>query len=153
MIKILMKQKKISLDVKKIEIMLQAMLSSLGYDDFDCAVVCTTNATIRKYNRHFRQKDKATDVLSFPFHPDLVAGKRIKVKHPEDKNLGDIIISLEYLKNDCARWNRTFFEHFQAILAHGVAHLLNYDHQTDEEFEVMQKIEKKLLKAIKTSSS
>jgi rRNA maturation RNase YbeY len=147
-IKIVNRQKKIALDTKNIQNILQAMISSLGYDDFDIAIVFTTNATVRKYNRDFRDKDKPTDVLSFPFHPDLEAGKRIKIKHPDDKNLGDIIISLEYLQKDCSRWNRTFFEHLIAILAHGVAHLLNYDHQTDEEFEVMQKIEKKLLKAI-----
>lgn len=124
------------------------MLNELGYDDFDIGILLTTNATIRKYNHKYRNKDKATDVLSFPFHPDLKAGERIKVSESENKNLGDIVISLEYLKEDCARWNRSFKEHLVAILVHGVAHLLNYDHQTDAEFKVMRKVEKNLLKSV-----
>jgi probable rRNA maturation factor len=125
------------------------MLASLGYADFDLGILLTTNATIRRYNKTYRDKDKATDILSFPYHESLKPGQKIVVKSPEDKNMGDIIISLEYVRKDAIiRWNRYFDDHMTVLLAHGIAHLLNYDHQTDAEFEVMQKVEKKLLKAV-----
>ncbi len=127
----------------------QTMMAVLGYGDFDLGIWLTTNATIRKFNKTYRSKDKATDILSFPYHTELQAGQRIKVRSPEDKNLGDLIISLEYVRKDApVKWERSFDEHLTVLLAHGLAHLLNYDHITDEEFAVMQKIEKKLLKAL-----
>lgn len=149
MITINNRQRKIKVNIKEMEHHINVMLQALGYPNFDVGVLLTTNATIRKYNRDYRQKDKATDILSFPYHTELKPGEKIKVKDPEDKNLGDMIISLEYVKKDAPKtWGRSLEEHLINLLAHGLAHLLNYDHQTDEEFAVMQKIEKKLLKAL-----
>ncbi len=143
------RQRKIAVDIALMQTMLEKMIKALGYPNFDVGVLLTTNASIRAYNRDYRHKDKATDILSFPYHVDLTPGEKIKVQSPEDKNLGDLIISLEFVKKDAPkRWRCSFEEHLPVLLAHGLAHLLNYDHQTDEEFEVMQKIERKLLKAI-----
>lgn len=149
MITINNRQRKIKVNLKKMEHHLSVMLQALGYPNFDVGVLLTTNVTIRRYNRDYRHKDKATDILSFPYHTQLKAGEKIKVSDVDDKNLGDMIISLEYVQKDAPKtWNRSFEEHLTHLLAHGLAHLLNYDHQTDEEFAVMQKVEKKLLKAI-----
>lgn len=127
------------------------MLKALKYDNLDLGIWFTTNKTIRLYNRDYRRKDKPTDILSFPYHPDLKPGERIMVHSPEDANLGDLIISLEYVQKEAHKtWDRTFDEHLTALLAHGIAHLLGYDHETDEEFVLMQKVEKKLLKAVTT---
>lgn len=149
MIQLINRVKKIRVNEKKIQSIVAVMLDVLKYADFDIGILFTTNRSIRILNREYRQKDKPTDVLSFPFHPDLVPGSRIKAQSSDDKNLGDIIISLEYLKKDCSRWERSFDDHLIVILAHGIAHLLNYDHQTDEEYEQMQKVERRLLKAAK----
>jgi|LakMenEpi03Aug12_release.lakeMendotaPanAssembly.Ray.scaffolds.fasta_scaffold195524_2 probable rRNA maturation factor len=131
----------------------QAMLKYLGYADFDLGIWLTTNKTIRHYNKTFRGKDKPTDILSFPYHEQLKPGEKILVREPEDKNLGDIIISLEYVRKDAIeRWQRDFDEHMIILLAHGIAHLLNYDHINDNDFAVMQKIESKLIKAGKKIS-
>lgn len=142
-------QHSISVDKTSLVRTAQAMLKSLGYGDFDMGIWLTTNTTIRRYNATYRSKDKATDILSFPYHESLKPGQKIVVKDPEDKNIGDIIISLEYVRKDAPkRWNRYFDDHMTVLLAHGIAHLLNYDHETDEEFATMQKVEKKLLKAV-----
>ena len=93
-------QRKIKIDTKKIESDIQRMLDIAGYSDFDIGVWFTTNKTIRAYNKKYRQKDKPTDILSFPYHTSLKPGDAIQVKDPEDKNLGDIIISLEFAKLD-----------------------------------------------------
>lgn len=148
MIKIINKQKKIKVNETELKKIIQKMLASLGYQDFDIGIFLTTNPTIKRYNKQYRGKDTATDILSFPYHSDVKAGKKIVVKTPEDKNLGDIIISLEYAKRAAPDWNRSFKEHLTCLLAHGIAHLLNYDHKTDAAFKVMQKVEAKLLKAI-----
>lgn len=127
----------------------QAMLTCLGYADFDVGIWLTTNKTIRHYNKTFRGNDKPTDILSFPYHEQLKPGERILAREPEDKNLGDIIISLEYVQKDAiVRWQRDFDDHMIVLLAHGIAHLLNYDHINDDDFAIMQKVEKKLLKAV-----
>jgi len=139
-------QRNIKINQKHIEQQAQAMLAALNYADFDLGIWFTTNKTIQHYNKTYRNKDKPTDILSFPFHPTLKPGQRIKITSPEDKNLGDLIISLEFVKKDAPiRWNRSFDEHLKILLAHGIAHLLGYDHETDEEFAIMQKVEKKLL--------
>ncbi len=148
MIRIINKQRKILVNETLIKKTVHKMLAVLGYEHFDIGIYLTTNNTIRKYNREFRKKDKSTDILSFPFHPDLVAGKRIVVTCPEDENLGDIIISLEYVQKKAPEWERSFEEHVTALLAHGIAHLLNYDHITDEEYRIMSKVERKLLKTV-----
>lgn len=149
MITIKNRQRKINIDLQKMEHEVSLMLQALGYAHFDVGILLTTNVSIRRYNREYRQKDKPTDILSFPYHTDLKPGEKIKVLSPDDQNLGDMIISLEFVKKDAPiRWERTFEEHLTHLLAHGIAHLLNYDHITDEEFVVMQRVEKKLLKSL-----
>jgi rRNA maturation RNase YbeY len=133
-----------SLELKKIT---EVMLDALGYPDFDVYILLTTDKAIQQYNRDFRQKDKPTDILSFPFHPDHKPGKKLRVTQDDEKNLGDIIISLAYVDRTACNWNRSFHDHLVALLAHGLAHLLNYDHQTDAEYRVMRRIENKLLRA------
>jgi probable rRNA maturation factor len=148
MITITNRQRKIAVSLDVMRKQVATMLSVLRYDDFDIGILLTTDESIRRYNRDFRHKDKPTDILSFPFYPDLKPGERIKPLSQDEKNLGDIIISVAYVQRKAPEWNRTFEEHLTALLAHGIAHLLNYDHQTDEEFKVMQRVEKKILKAV-----
>ena len=137
-----------SVDVETTKKIIAKMVADLGYDGFDVGVLLTTNKTIQRYNRDYRKQDKPTDILSFPYHSNLKPGDRIIVTCEDDRNLGDIIISLEYVKAHAAEWDRTIKQHLHALLAHGIAHLLNYDHQTDQEYEVMQKVESTLLQAI-----
>jgi len=121
-------QRKIKVNVPALKRALQKMLASAGYPDFDLGVWLTTNATIRSYNQKYRKIDKPTDILSFPYHPDLKPGQKIVVRDPEDRNLGDLIISLEFAIADAPNWDRSFTEHLHALCAHGIAHLLGYDH-------------------------
>jgi len=141
-------QRKIKFNATQFKKDTQKLLNALNYGDFDIAIWLTTNETIRRFNRDFRNKDKATDILSFPYHPDLKAGKRIVVQDEEDKNLGDIIISLEYVKQDAPRWDKTFEERMRILLVHGICHLLGYDHIEDADYEIMHKKEAELLKTV-----
>ena len=135
-------------DNKAVQKDIQILLDELDYADFDISIWFTTNVTIRKYNREYRKKDKATDILSFPYHPDLKPGEHIQVKDPEDKNLGDIIISVEYVECDAQNLGVTLEQRIKRLLVHGVCHLLGYDHIQDDDYKIMLAQEKKLLKKI-----
>jgi rRNA maturation RNase YbeY len=123
----------------------QLILDNLGYKDFDLGILLTDNATIHEYNRVYRHKDKPTDILSFAYHADLVAGEPIVVLDAEDKNLGDIIISLEYVREDAHNWEQSFEQRMHVLLVHGICHLRGYDHIDDEDYVVMHKEEDRLL--------
>lgn len=149
MILIKNQQRKIAIDLEKLKTDAQQILAALKYEDFDLGILITTNATIRKYNRDFRHKDKPTDILSFPAHPALQAGKRIKVHSDDDKNLGDLIISAEYVAKDAAKLNVTLAERLEVLLVHGICHLLGYDHIEDADWRRMRAKEAALLKKLR----
>ena len=111
MIKIINKQKKIKINEIELKKVILKMLTCLGYQKFDIGIFLTTNPTIKRYNKQYRSKDTATDILSFPYHTNFKPGKKIVIKTPEDKNLGDIIISLEYARRAAPDWNRSFKKH------------------------------------------
>lgn len=148
MITIKNRQRKIPIDTAQLEKDAHTLLKALGYEDFDLGILLTSNKTIRSYNKSYRSKDKATDILSFAYHPTLKPGDRITVVHDEDKNLGDLIIAPEYVINDLERWRQTFEQRMKVLLVHGICHLLGYDHETDQEYEVMHAKELSLLKYI-----
>ena len=148
MITIRSTQRKIKCDTQQLTADAQALLKFLNYEDFDLGILLTTEATIQKYNRDYRHKDKPTDILSFPYHTDLKAGKRIKVTMPEDKNLGDLIIAPAYVVKDAAKLGITFESRMQRLLVHGICHLLGYDHIEDADYAIMLKKEMGLLKSI-----
>lgn len=148
MINIKNRQKKIPINENKIRRTVRTILDELGYNDFDIGLLFTTNKTIKKYNRIYRHKDIPTDILSFPYH-GISAGKSIIPASEDDKNLGDIIISLEYVKKDISQWNQTLEERIPILLIHGICHLLGYDHLTDTDYKQMMKKEKILLNLLK----
>ncbi len=148
MITIKNRTKKISLDEKWLKNQVEQILALLDYADFDIGILLTTNTTIRKFNREYRHKDKPTDILSFPFYPDLKAGERIEVCCDDEKNLGDLIISLEYIFNDPKKMGLTFTKRMQILLVHGICHLLGYDHIKDRDYKVMKAKEQEILERL-----
>lgn len=119
----------------------QKILTLMGYGDFDLGILLTDNQAIQCFNRDFRSKDEPTDILSFPFHADLEPGQKIIVDSEDDKNVGDLIISLEYIKVLCEEENKTINEHLRTLLCHGICHLLGYDHYTESTDKVMKEKE------------
>lgn len=130
----------------------QTILNELGYADFDLGIELTDLEGIQFFNKTYRQKDQPTDILSFPFHPELKAGERIEVLSEDDQNLGDLILCPQYIKNDLVRWDYGFEERVRVLLVHGICHLLGYDHIEDADYEIMHKLELKLLDKLKQSN-
>lgn len=150
MISIKNTQRKIKIDTDKLKKDAQFILDELGYSDFDLGILITTDKKMHEYNKQYRDKDKPTDVLSFPYHPHLQAGQKIKVESEEDKNLGDLILAPEYILNDLPKWETTFEKHLQRLLVHGICHLLGYDHIEDADYKIMHKKETALLKKLQS---
>ena len=130
-----------NLNMEQFEKDAQKILSLMGYQDFDLGILLTDNQTIQCFNHDFRSKDEPTDILSFPFHTDLEAGQAIIAETNDDKNVGDLIISLEYIKELCEEENKTINEHLRTLLCHGICHLLGYDHYTENTDKVMKEKE------------
>ena len=145
MITIYNRQRTYSVDTQQLRTDITRVLKHLGYADFAMSVWITTNATIQKYNTQFRGKNKATDVLSFPFHHDVQPGERIMPADDEERVLGDIIISAEYVSRQARELHVPFYQRLRRLVVHGICHLLGYDHQTDAQYQVMFALEKKLL--------
>ncbi len=138
-------QRAIKVNTKQLKKDAALILKALGYSDFDVGILLTSNKTMHVYNRDYRNQDKSTDILSFPYHTDLQAGERIEPETEEDKNLGDLIISPQYVMDDLPRWEQSFEERMRVLLVHGICHLLGYDHIEDEDYKVMHAQEAFLL--------
>lgn len=104
------------------------MLAALGLDGAELSVALVDDATIHALNRDYRQKDKPTDVLAFAMEEGEPApasdGARV---------LGDVIVSIDTAARQASRRKRPLLDEVTMLLAHGLLHLLGYDHQTDEE--------------------
>ncbi|MBQ5683919.1 MAG: rRNA maturation RNase YbeY [Peptococcaceae bacterium] len=101
------------------------------------------NEAIREMNREYRDKDSATDVLSFPMYE---ADEEID---DEDEILfGDIVISLERAQEQCEEYGHSLDREVMYLLVHGLLHLAGYDHMEEEEKKEMRAREEELLAVI-----
>jgi probable rRNA maturation factor len=140
-------QRTIEINTERLRTEAETVLQALRYADCDLGILITTDATIRRYNKQYRNKDKATDILSFPYH-ELRAGERLKTCCPEDRNLGDIMISAPYVKRAAEELKVSFDDRMTVLLVHGICHLLGYDHENDADYAVMHRKERALLKKL-----
>lgn len=148
MILIKNRQRRYPVDTKAISRTVRTVLEALGYETCDIGLWFTTNRTIAQYNKQYRHKSGPTDILSFPYHTALKAGEKIQVKSPDDANLGDILISMEFVQKN-KRWADTpEKDRLPILLVHGICHLLGYDHENDQDYAIMHKEEQKLLELI-----
>lgn len=93
-------------------------------------VLLTDDTGVQDLNSRFRGKDSATNVLSFPAPPN-----------PED-HLGDVALAHGVCVREAAEQGKTLAHHLQHLVAHGVLHLVGYDHETDDEAEDMEGLER-----------
>ncbi|XP_043449304.1 endoribonuclease YbeY isoform X2 [Prionailurus bengalensis] len=96
---------------KKLEI----VRSILGVQKFDLAIICVDNKSIQHINNIYREKNLPTDVLSFPFHEHVKAGELPQPDFPDDYNLGDIFLGVEYIFQQC-KGNEDYYDVLTGIL-------------------------------------
>ena len=104
-------------------------------------ILLSNNKNIKKLNKKFRNKNKATDVLSFP------SEKKINIK--KSPYLGDIVISYEFMNKPKVLSALEFKSKVTKIFIHGFLHLLGYDHIKLKDFRVMLMEEEKIYQIIK----
>lgn len=103
----------------------------------EISLLLTVDAAIRKLNSQWRDKDKPTNVLSFPGSDpvDDVYGPM----------LGDIVLAQETVNREAVEMGIEFADHFTHLVVHGVLHLFDYDHQEEDEAEAMEQLERVIL--------
>ncbi len=99
---------------------------------------------VHALNREFRGKDKPTNVLSFANIDDESFAD--EWSDGEEIELGDIIIALETMQAEAGNQNLTLHDHYCHLFAHGLLHLLGYDHIEADEAEHMESLEIAILK-------
>ena len=99
---------------------------------------------IKKLNKKFRNKNKSTDILSFPFYNYEDMKKSIKLN--EDIYLGDIILNIKKLERD--KGVKKFKSHFDILWIHGLLHLFGYRHKKNSDFKKMILIENKFYRKV-----
>jgi probable rRNA maturation factor len=104
----------------------------------ELSVVFSDDAHIRTLNAEWRDKDKPTNVLSFPAFPFPKDG-------PLPPMLGDIVLASETVSREAALEDKPLANHITHLVIHGLLHLLGHDHETDAEAEEMEAIERAAL--------
>jgi len=114
------------------------MVKFSSNNEMSISFLLTSNSEIKLLNQRYRNKNKPTNVLSFPMHEQI-----------ENKNyLGDVVIACEKIIDESSEQNIKKYEYLSKMTIHGVLHLLGYKHDTDKQFNKMNSIEKNILKEI-----
>lgn len=112
---------------------LAGLLAELAAEGGSFAVRFAGDRTLRRLNREFRGKDKATDVPSFPGE-----------ESPDGRHLGDVVISVEAARRQAAELGNAVDRELRILCLHGLLHCLGYDHESDD--GEMDRLERRLRK-------
>ena len=116
--------------------------NSLKIKHFSLTILLTGNSKMRYLNKKFRDKNKTTDVLSFP----NLSTADFKKKTNTEIYLGDIALSYEIINRRSK--NSNFNLEFDKMWIHGYLHLLGYNHKKFKDYKIMKKTEDKILKIL-----
>jgi len=105
----------------------------------DLAVRLVDDKEGRALNRHYRGKDYATNVLSFP--ADLPEGVKLPL-------LGDLVICVPVVTREATEQGKRLNDHYAHLTVHGALHLLGWDHEDEREAECMEQLEREILASL-----
>ena len=122
----------------------QQMLDHLALGSVELSVALVSDKEIHELNRAYRGKDKPTDVLAFPMldDPSSISPGEL---------LGDVIISVDTARRQASKRRRPLLDELTMLLAHGLLHLIGYDHQNDEQEREMKARTRDLERVVATS--
>ena len=103
-------------------------------------LLLSNNKNIKKLNKNFRNKNKSTDILSFPFDKKTLISKKTYI--------GDIIISYNFMNKPRSQNIKSFKEKVIKTFIHGYLHLLGFDHVKDKDYRIMLDEEEKIYKSV-----
>ena len=166
--------RKYPIDTVKVRAQVASIQAILGVADFQVDVWFCSDSKIRELNSEWREKNKSTDVLSFPANEFKSPGVFDYEADPTlqfEKHLGDIVISPAYVQRQSERdekdkarlitdniedrgvslaMSTTFAleERISLLLVHGMIHLLGYDHENTKDWKVMTKKEEEVMEKL-----
>ncbi|CDO59845.1 Metal-dependent hydrolase YbeY, involved in rRNA and/or ribosome maturation and assembly [Candidatus Phaeomarinobacter ectocarpi] len=107
----------------------------------EVSILLENDAALQALNKQWRNKDKPTNVLSFPAPPLPDATLAMQAA----RHLGDIALSFDTLAAEARTENKTVSDHLQHLVVHGMLHLQGHDHQTPGDADEMEDLERRIL--------
>ncbi len=107
----------------------------------ELSVLLSNDASVRRLNRDYRNRDEATNVLAFA-NDDPTSGTLADTR---PTLLGDVVIAFETAAREAADQKKPLSHHVSHLLVHGVLHLLGYNHDEDTAAHVMEDLERAIL--------
>ncbi|HET7838884.1 MAG TPA: rRNA maturation RNase YbeY [Rectinemataceae bacterium] len=124
-----------------------AVLARLGKDNWELSLLLCDDSFIRGLNRQYRDRDEATDVLSFE------QGDSFTTPEGESRFLaGDIVVSLEALKRNAEDFGISQDEELRRLIVHGILHLTGMDHEDLDPSKPMLALQEELLRELDAAS-
>ena len=122
-------------------------VSELNIIEPELTIRLVTSDESQQLNRDYREKDKPTNVLSFPFEaPAMIPVDELP------NYLGDLVICESVLCEEANAQNKTYQDHYIHLIIHGLLHLLGFDHIDEDEAEIMENLEVIILKKLGVSN-
>jgi len=127
----------------KLELLTKHILFDQNKNTLKVNLKLISSKEMMKLNEEFREKRIDTNVLSFPADGEIqkISGE-----------LGDIAISIPYVQSESKNLNRDLDDHMMHLLAHGILHLLGFDHKEDQDANIMEAQEIKYLEFFKIAN-
>jgi probable rRNA maturation factor len=119
------RQREYRVSVARLRRFAHTLALRLQVQHLEFTLVLANDSALRRLNRQFRQKDKPTDILSFP--ADRLEGLR----GLDNPYLGDMIVSVETASRQASSRNHSLERELCILMIHGLLHLLGYDHEVD----------------------
>jgi probable rRNA maturation factor len=142
-ISVLNRQRKLSVDCKRLAAAVAGTLARLGLPGSELTVALVSDRAIRALNRRYLGRNRPTDVLAFSQREGPFA-------FPEDPVLGDVVISVETAARQAAEHGVPFIQELDLLVVHGILHLLGYDHaRSSTEALRMKRQERKILRRLR----
>jgi probable rRNA maturation factor len=147
------------IDERRLRRTARTLMAALGEANSSVAISLVGDRAIRRLNAQYRNKDRATDVLSFSLingaacpplapraaTPRLARGAPVQT----ERQLGDIVISVDAAQRQAVEYGVPLMREVERLLIHGLLHVLGHDHHLPAERARMVRAERKLARAIK----
>lgn len=119
--------------------------------NFYLSITLTSPKEIHKLNKEYRNVDKETDVLSFPMFEKAEIDNIIEIqkKNLVPEPIGDIVISIEKVKEQAKEYGHSFERELSYMIVHGFYHIMGYDHIEEKDKVIMRPKEEKILEILK----
>ncbi len=124
------------------------VLNNLELDNVSLSLNLVSDEAIQELNKTYRSKDSVTDVITFSYEDESNFNELFEVRE-----LGDIFIAVDYVYRNSIKLGHSMAREMAFVIVHGILHTLGYDHQTEEEENVMFSLQEQLIANITCKGS